>query len=122
MPIFTVYLSSEFSEKTDLKFVIEAVEKGAVESGLFSLQDIKVFVQSCLASSIGGDTKAFVHTIAYVMQGRDVETKKRLTDLISQSLEKVLPHAASITTDAREIETACYSKILPTSEQGRKTT
>ncbi|SFJ84406.1 5-carboxymethyl-2-hydroxymuconate Delta-isomerase [Celeribacter neptunius] len=59
---------------------------------------------------IGTEPATFAHATLYLLEGRDDETKARLSDIVLHAMDGVLPTVGSLSVDVRDMNTAAYAK------------
>ncbi|MCK0069926.1 5-carboxymethyl-2-hydroxymuconate Delta-isomerase [Kordiimonas laminariae] len=111
MPHLVIEHSSDIAEGADVNTLMQTAHAGAVESGLFGLNDIKVRAYPCPQSLIGGEKNSFLHITIYLLSGRSQETKKALTTLVLDKFTKLGLDVSSLSVDARDMDREVYSKI-----------
>ena len=109
MPHIIIEYSKSLETKTEISQLMEKSFAAAVESKLFSPERIKVRAKPYEHFLVGGTPKDFVHTRVYLLDGRNEEQKKMLSDLIGQA-QKPLIDVESQTVDVRDMERSWYFK------------
>ena len=90
-----------------------AVHWAAVSTGIFEESAIKVRVKQYQSAFVGGRPDQFVHVTIYLIDGRDEEAKKRLTQTVHDRLASMFADYASVSVDARDLDRDVYTKSVP---------
>ena len=59
---------------------------------------------------IGTEPATFAHATLYLLEGRGDETKARLSDIVLQAMDQVLPTVGSLSVDVRDMNKVAYAK------------
>lgn len=109
MPHFVIDCSQDIITLQDPETILQVVHQTAVNSGLFSENDIKVrlnpFKEYYL---VGGKEERFIHVFANIMQGRTSEQKAQLSQTIVKELKILFPNISFIAMNVRDFEKATY--------------
>ena len=106
------YTSSDGIEITD-EDLMTAAHWAAVSTGIFEESAIKVRAKQYASAFVGGRHADFVHVTIYLIDGRDNETKKILTQTVHDRLASLFPGYASVSVDARDLDREVYTKSKP---------
>ncbi len=106
------YTPVKNSDITD-EDMMTAVHWAAVSTGIFEERAIKVRVKQYQSAFVGGRHDHFVHVTIYLIDGRDTETKKMLTQTVHDRLASLFADYASISVDARDLDREVYTKSKP---------
>jgi len=106
------YMPTENSDVSD-EDLMTAVHWAAVSTGIFEESAIKVRVKQYQSAFVAGRHDNFVHVTIYLIDGRDTETKKRLTQTVHDRLASLFVDYASISVDARDLDRDVYTKSKP---------
>ena len=77
-------------------------------SGLFEESDIKVRVNPFDTYAAGGGRDDFIHTFAWIMEGRSIEQRAALSKAIVTELATMFPRLSRIAVNVAEFERATY--------------
>lgn len=108
MPHFVVECSQGILETHDQETIITRLHRVANASGLFQESDIKVRVHPFAINSVGGGREDFIHTFAWIMEGRTVEQRAALSKAIVTELTGMFPLLPRIAVNVAEFEKATY--------------
>ncbi|MEP5612023.1 MAG: 5-carboxymethyl-2-hydroxymuconate Delta-isomerase [Cyclobacteriaceae bacterium] len=108
MPHFVIDCSSTITQQQTPKVIMESVFDTAFATGLFLKEDIKVRINPFAHYLVGGDKEDFVHVFANIMEGRNTEQKKNLSDQIVKKLKFLFPDVPIISINIRDFEKATY--------------
>lgn len=108
MPHFVVDCSRDVLQVHDEASIIARLHRVACASGLFEASDIKVRVNAFSLHAVGGGKEAFIHTFAWIMQGRSVEQRAALSKAIVSELARMFPSLPRIAVNIAEFEQATY--------------
>ncbi len=80
MPHFVIEYSANLEPDVDLRAVVDAVHRTAVESGLFKVGGIRVRTlrHDLYKVGDGNPENAFLHVRVAILEGRSVENRERL--------------------------------------------
>jgi len=106
------YTPPKDSEITDEDLMM-AVHWAAVSTGIFEESTIKVRIKQFQSAFVGGRHDQFVHVTIYLIDGRDEETKKQLTQTVHDRLASMFADYASVSVDARDLDREVYTKSVP---------
>ena len=88
--------------------------QGALQSGLFSPEDIKVRAISYAHYSVGGLQAPFIHVTTRLLPGRTSEQKAALSNSILTQLLALELKNTTISVESIDIDAACYAKVTTT--------
>lgn len=108
MPHFVVDCSAGLLDIHDEASIIARLHQVVTASGLFEVSDIKVRVRPFDTYAVGGGQDDFIHTFAWIMQGRSVEQRAALSKAIVSELADLFPGLARIAANVDEFERATY--------------
>lgn len=108
MPHFVVDCSQGVLEQSSEVEILARLHRAATSTGLFEESDIKVRVNPFTTYAVGGGTDDFIHVFSYIMQGRTVEQRARLSETIVSELNDMFPTVHRIATNIAEFEKATY--------------
>ena len=108
MPHFVVDCSQGILQIHDEESIITRLHRVANSSGLFEESDIKVRVNPYETYAVGGEREDFIHTFAWIMQGRSIEQRAALSKAIVSELAAMFPSLPRIAVNIAEFERATY--------------
>jgi 5-carboxymethyl-2-hydroxymuconate isomerase len=108
MPHFVVDCSQEILQIHDEVSIITRLHRAVNSSGLFEESDIKIRIRPFVTYAVGGGREDFIHTFAWIMQGRSVEQRAALSKAIVSELAEMFPLLPRIATNVAEFEQATY--------------
>ncbi|MEG3618909.1 5-carboxymethyl-2-hydroxymuconate Delta-isomerase [Magnetovibrio sp. PR-2] len=82
MPHLIVEYAKELEADLDIQALAEAVYDGAVESELFTPQNVKARCTPVRSYCIGGERRAFIHVNVKLQPGRTDVQKKMLSEKV----------------------------------------
>jgi 5-carboxymethyl-2-hydroxymuconate isomerase len=108
MPHFVVDCSQELLQIHDEESIIARLHRVVSSTGLFEESDIKVRIHPFGTYAVGGGREDFIHTFAWIMQGRSVEQRAGLAKAIVGELAGMFPLLPRIAVNIDEFERATY--------------
>lgn len=108
MPHFVVDCSQEILRIHDEESIIARLHRVVNASGLFEEADIKIRIRPFGIHAVGGRREDFIHTFAWIMQGRSVEQRAALSKAIVGELAGMFPLLPRIAVNIAEFEQATY--------------
>lgn len=108
MPHFVVDCSQEILRIHDEESIITRLHRVVNSSGLFEEADIKIRIRPFGIYAVGGGREDFIHTFAWIMQGRSVEQRAALSKAIVGELAGMFPLLPRIAVNIAEFEQATY--------------
>ncbi|MBX3512223.1 MAG: 5-carboxymethyl-2-hydroxymuconate isomerase [Xanthobacteraceae bacterium] len=95
MPHFVIEYSANLEPDVDLRAVVDAVHKSAVDSGLFKIGGIRVRTlrHEIYKIADGNPEHAFLHVRANILEGRSVEDRERLGNAMIAAVDALLGNA-----------------------------
>lgn len=112
MPHFIIEYSKDLKSELDPLALLRSVYDSALESSLFSEDDIKVRAIAFEHYCVGRSRQNFVHVTIRMLSGRNLEQRTSLSDLILVKLNQMLSGSISVTVEVSEIEKASYAKNI----------
>lgn len=113
MPHLVIEYTADAKAEITNEDLMVAVHWAAVSTGIFEENAIKVRVKQYTSAFVAGRNDTFVHVTIYLIDGRDNETKKRLTQTVHDRLTALFPDYASVSVDARDLDREVYTKSKP---------
>jgi len=108
MPHFVVDCSKRLLEIQDEASILTRLHRVVNATGLFEASDIKIRVHPFETCFVGGGRENFIHTFAWIMEGRTVEQRAALSKAIVSELAAMFPGLARIAANVAEFEKATY--------------
>ena len=109
MPHFIIHASSEAIPPGNEQIILESIHDQAVASGLFDEGDIKVRLAPFEKSLVAGKRNVtFIHVFSYVMGGRSVDQKQKLSKSIVTKLVELAPDVKNIAMNVYDFEPETY--------------
>lgn len=104
----------EYSEVIDssAQALVNCTFQGALSSGLFQAEDIKVRALGYRDYCVGGKKSPFIHVTTRLLPGRTAEQKMQLSNSILAQLDSLELANTSISVEAIDIDKSCYAKTL----------
>jgi len=95
MPHFVIEYSANLEPDIDLRAVVDAVHKSAVESGLFKIGGIRVRTlrHEIYKIADGNPEHAFLHVRANILEGRMAEDREKLGNATIAAVDALLTSA-----------------------------
>ncbi len=95
MPHFVIEYSANLEPDIDLRVIVDAVHKSAVDSGLFKIGGIRVrtLKHEIYKIADGNPENAFLHVRANILEGRAVEDRERLGNTTIAAVDALLGNA-----------------------------
>ena len=112
MPHCIIEYSQDLEAEVEPFALLSSVYNGALEAGLFSENDIKVRALAFNHFTTGNLRQNFVHVTVKILSGRNLEQRKKLTQLILAKLNELFSNAISLTVEITEIEKESYAKSI----------
>ena len=111
MPHFIIECNKDTTKFVDEILLVQKVYNCALNSGLFSRDDIKARLKVYDVSLVAGEDHDFIHVWGCIREGRTDEQKKTLSEDIVSTLKALYPDAYLVSCDIREFDEASYVKI-----------
>jgi 5-carboxymethyl-2-hydroxymuconate isomerase len=112
VPHCIIEYSQELDAEVEPSTLLSSVFYGALETGLFSENDIKVRALAFNHFTTGNLRQNFVHVTVKILSGRNLEQRKNLTQLILVKLNELFSNSISLTVEITEIEKESYAKNI----------
>ena len=111
MPHCIIEYSTTLAELTSAETLVSTVHQAAIDSLLFKPEHIKTRSIAYQTFRLGDHQTHFLHVTVRLHQGRTLEQKKRLNNLIVERLCTTLPlFDINITAETVEMDTTTYVK------------
>ena len=114
MPHCIIDYSQDVSAEIEIDRLIEAVHRGAMDSGLFPEYDIKTRAVGFSQHSTGQTHDSFVHVAVHLLSGRSDEQKIGLSEGMLARIEPLLPAVVSVGVEICDMHRASYRKRVLT--------
>lgn len=111
MPHFIIECNKDTTKFVEGMTLAKTVYDVALNSGLFSRDNIKARLKVYDVSLVAGEDHDFVHVWGYIREGRTDDQKKALSEDIVSKLKSLYPDAYLVSCDIRELDEASYTKI-----------
>jgi 5-carboxymethyl-2-hydroxymuconate isomerase len=109
MPHFIIDCSENVIEQESPEAIMQAVYDVAEASGLFAVNDIKVRLRPYQYFKLGTGKGNFIHIFGYIMEGRSIEQKEKLSRRIIERLNEMFPAISILSINIGEFEKATYT-------------
>jgi 5-carboxymethyl-2-hydroxymuconate isomerase len=95
MPHFVIEYSANLEPDIDLRAIVDAVHKSAVESGIFKIGGIRVrtLKHEIFKIADGNPEHAFLHVRGAILEGRSVEDREKLGNTTIAAVDALLANA-----------------------------
>ena len=110
MPHCIIEYSKDLESSFQPEKLIEAVQNGALKSGLFEPGHIRTRSIAYENFIAGYEVQSFIHVTLRILSGRNQQQKKNLSERVLGELEKVDLSSISLTVEVHDIERKSYSK------------
>jgi len=110
MPHCIIDYSEDVAVEVEIDDLIEAVHRGAMDSGLFPEYDIKTRALAFERHRTGQTRDSFVHVAIHLLSGRSDEHKVMLSEGVLARIEPMLPRVVSVGVEIIDIHRASYRK------------
>ncbi|WP_262691696.1 5-carboxymethyl-2-hydroxymuconate Delta-isomerase [Kordiimonas aestuarii] len=111
MPHLVIEYSDVDYSRAVVADMMSAAHAGAMASGLFTEQDVKVRAYPCQYVLVGGDVGSTIHVTVYLLSGRDQDTQKKLAAAVLEHIAALDLAPSSLSVDCRDMDRAVYSKV-----------
>ncbi|WP_289030994.1 5-carboxymethyl-2-hydroxymuconate Delta-isomerase [uncultured Paraglaciecola sp.] len=112
MPHCIVEYSKNIEKELSLESLIKCVHQGAVDSELFEEASIKTRAIAFEYYQTGAGDMPFIHVNVKILQGRNHQQKKMLSEMMVNSLTKIARSPVSLTVEVVDIEKVSYRKTI----------
>lgn len=112
MPHLIIEYSDNISAEVHSTHVITHAHEVMINSGLFSLSDIRTRSHMTQDYLVGekGKNGSFLHAIVYLMEGRTPGQKHKLSATLCEKIAECLPNIDRLSVDVRELDKSVYQK------------
>ena len=95
MPHFVIEYSANLEPDIDLRAIVDAVHKSAVDFGLFKIGGIRVrtLKHEIYKIADGNPEHAFLHVRANILEGRSAEDREKLGNMTIAAVDALLGRA-----------------------------
>lgn len=108
MPHFVIDCSESIVKMKAPNEIMQKVYDTALATDLFDPADIKVRINPFIHYHVGGAESDFLHVFANIMEGRNTDQKKNLSNQIVSTLKSMFPEVPVISINVRDFEKATY--------------
>ncbi len=114
MPHLILEYSSDLENKIEFPPLLKGLSHRLIELGPFNLKDVKARAISYEKFLVGAEAnQSFLHLTLLILEGRDSDTRKRVSqgmlDYLTKSCRKT---CCSFTVELREMNRETYSKLV----------
>lgn len=112
MPHIIVEYSNDLKNEFEPNELMLALHNVSMDMGIFQSKAIKIRTKGYDHSFVDGKSANFMHITVYLFAGRDVATKRQLTENILAKVRGMIQvPIASLSVDARDTDQNIYVKI-----------
>lgn len=114
MPNLVMEYSNSVDDRVNVQGLLEDLHNVALHCGLFDVGSVKSRALRCHNWLIGdeGDSVDFIHVNFELLIGRTEEQKRELSRQLIEVLQGQASHVRSLTVNMRDMDTACFQKII----------
>ena len=112
MPHFIIEYSTKLEQNTPIPAVVNAVFDGALLSGLFKEQDIKVRAYPCSFYKTALENNSFCHVTGRILPGRTDDQKQHLSQVILNNIEPLITDVGITTVEILDMDRNSYLKVI----------
>ena len=116
MPHCIIEYSQELIQEISIKELMTAVFQGAVQSTLFSVEDIKVraiaYNDFYVEDASQENQQRFIHVSCKILSGRTLDQRQKLSQLLLSHLAEFAIYSVSISVEIVDMERESYYKKL----------
>ena len=110
MPHCIIDYSADVADEIEIDDLVEAVHRGAMDSGLFPEYDIKTRALAFDRHRTGQTRDSFVHVAIHLLSGRSDEQKIMLSVAVLARIEPMLARVVSVGVEIIDIHRVSYRK------------
>ncbi len=110
MPHCIIDYSEDVADGVEIDDLIEAVHRGAMDSGLFPEYDIKTRALAFNRHRTGQTRDSFVHVAVHLLSGRSDEDKAMLSEGVLARIEPMLSGIVSVGVEIIDMHRDSYRK------------
>ncbi len=108
MPHFIIDCSQDILQQVTADELMNAVYETANSTGLFAHNDIKVRLIPFALYKLGQGKTNFIHIFGHIMEGRTIEQKTNLSQLIISRLSELQIDTSFLSINISDFEKATY--------------
>ena len=112
MPHLIIEYSEDTFSASEIADLMAITHQAALGSDQFGEKDIKVRGAPYSQSLVAGKAGSFVHIVIKLLSGRDIDTKKALTQAVHDALLEADVKVHSLTVEAVDIQRESYTKTV----------
>ena len=110
MPHFIIECNKDATRFVEGMTLVQKVYNVALNSGLFSRDDIKARLKVYDVSLVAGEDHDFIHVWGHIREGRTDDMKRQLSEDIVSSLQELYPDAYLVSCDIKDLDEGSYVK------------
>jgi 5-carboxymethyl-2-hydroxymuconate isomerase len=112
MPHCVIEYSENLATACPPARLVEAVQRGALESGLFEPDHVRTRAIAYTECISGHQARHFVHVTLKILSGREQGQKKALSERVLGELERLGLSSISLTVEVSDMDRETYSKTI----------
>lgn len=112
MPHCIVEYSQKLESFMSPQELVNAANRGAVESGLFEVINIKSRAIGYQHYLVGGEVCDFIHVTVKILPGRTDLQKTHLSSLVLESIQSLAIPKVTITVEVSDLHGESYAKLV----------
>lgn len=112
MPHCIIEYSESLEKQVSVQQLQQAVYNGAVASGLFQPEDIKVRAHAYQHWYLNAPQQHFIHITARILSGRTLNQRETLASELLSAMSVLALSQSSVTVEITEMERDSYRKAL----------
>lgn len=112
MPHCIIEYSESLEKQIQVQQLLQTVYDGAVASGLFQPEDIKVRANVYQHWYLNAPQQHFIHVTARILSGRTLNQREMLASELLSAINALALSQSSVTVEVTEMERDSYRKAL----------
>jgi len=116
MPHAIIEYSDNLNPAVQDQQLLALVHQTLIESGLLAPENLKTRLWPVAQFKVGlmnaADQPSFMHVKIYLLEGRTMQQKQDLSDVLLAAISKTMPQISQLTVDIREMVKETYRKYL----------
>ena len=112
MPHCVIEYSANLEAACPPARLVEAVQRGALGSGLFEPDHVRTRAIAYTQCISGHQATHFVHVTLKILSGRDQQQKKALSECVLGELESLGLSSISLTVEVSDMDRETYAKKI----------
>ena len=113
MPHIIVEYSENLLDAAEINIMLKAIHCSIADSGLFKGNQIKTRAYPFKEFTNAGESEPYIHIQARIKSGRDIDNKKRFSEVILSGFEVLSIQTSVITVEVIDMERESYGKYVP---------